>query len=265
MHVTYSLDHTAENAILLSFSLNNGKMPNSESESLQLSEYIVSLQQHILTNFNSSLNEYKELAINHLYNTDLIIFDTVCSYTTLLIYYNFLSIPTDRFVKELTKTIQQHNTLYKSSNGNSEEAIKTHDSQPIMIPTYYSNETGPDLSTIAEQKKLSETEIIKLHSNKIYHVYAVGFAPNFAYMGFVDKRIASPRKTTPRANVASGSVGIADQQTGIYPQQSPGGWNIIGHVPTNILTNQIQLHVGSKIQFVPISKHEYLELQGELT
>ncbi|VUD53050.1 Kinase A inhibitor [Thalassocella blandensis] len=155
--------------------------------------------------------------------------------------------------------------------------------RPIDIPVYYSEQTGPDLQTLAQAKNLSQQEIIQRHSANIYTVYAMGFAPGFAYMGFVDSHLASPRLPTPRKCVKAGSIGIADRQTGIYPNDSPGGWNIIGrtaidlHIskqpnasktfPPNESTQPHQnflFKVGDTVRFHSVSKAEYLAAGGFL-
>ena len=95
-----------------------------------------------------------------------------------------------------------------------------------------------DLNTMAAQKQMSKEEIIQLHTSTTYRVYMIGFLPGFAYMGEVDEQIAFPRKAQPRTKVEAGSVGIAGIQTGIYPLDSPGGWQIIGKTPLKIFTKE---------------------------
>ena len=102
------------------------------------------------------------------------------------------------------------------------------DAHTIDVAVRYGGDEGPDLRDVAEFAKCSEDEVVRRHTAVIYRVYMLGFLPGFAYMGSVDHRIAMPRLGTPRLRVASGSVGIAGEQTGIYPFDSPGGWRIIG-------------------------------------
>lgn len=138
----------------------------------------------------------------------------------------------------------------------------------INIDVYYGLEVGFDLESLSLKSKLSIDEIIYLHSNKIYDVYTIGFLPGFAYLGIVDEKIAFPRLQTPRKIVQKGSVGIADFQTAVYPQQSAGGWNIIGKTTFEFfdknLENLSPLNVGNKIKFNPISKEEFLSQGGIL-
>lgn len=109
------------------------------------------------------------------------------------------------------------------------DTIRHHvDARTIEIAVRYGGEHGPDLAAVAEFAKCAETEVVRLHTSTVYHVYMLGFLPGFAYMGSVDPRIAMPRLETPRVRVEAGSVGIAGEQTGVYPFDSPGGWRIVG-------------------------------------
>ncbi|SNY56617.1 sensor histidine kinase inhibitor, KipI family [Arsukibacterium tuosuense] len=138
----------------------------------------------------------------------------------------------------------------------------------IELPVYYSEQSGPDLALIAKTKQLSVAEVIKLHQQQVYRVYAIGFAPGFAYLGEVAEQLAMPRLKSPRAKVPRGAVAIADRQTAVYPAVSPGGWNLIGLCPTPMFQPDQQppmpVAVGDEVQFVAISKAEFLNLGGEL-
>ena len=101
----------------------------------------------------------------------------------------------------------------------------------IEVPVCYELDYGPDLEDIARRAGIDAATVVSIHSDQNYRVFMLGFMPGFAYLGSVDARIAAPRRATPRLQVPSGSVGIAGQQTGIYPAQTPGGWNIIGRTP----------------------------------
>ena len=107
-----------------------------------------------------------------------------------------------------------------------------------------------------------------MHSNQSYQVYAIGFAPGFAYLGEVDPLLQMPRLSTPRAKVPRGAVAIADRQTAVYPAQSPGGWNLIGLCPTPMFTPDaspvMPVAVGDEVRFVAIDEAEFLRLGGEL-
>lgn len=127
---------------------------------------------------------------------------------------------------------------------------------------------GFDLAEMSNIDGICIEKIIQLHSETIYDVYALGFAPGFAYLGKVNKRIATPRKKSPRLKVPKGSVGIADEQTAIYPSDSPGGWNIIGRTPVDLVNYQHSppclMQVGDRIKFNPIEKDEFLSLGGKI-
>ena len=138
----------------------------------------------------------------------------------------------------------------------------------ITIDVYYGLEVGFDLKKISLEKSLSIDEIIHIHSSKIYNVYAIGFLPAFAYLGSVDEKIATARLGTPRTLVPKGSVAIADNQTAVYPQNSPGGWNIIGKIALELFDKKLDnlsiFEVGNKVKFNSISKEEFLSQGGVL-
>lgn len=100
--------------------------------------------------------------------------------------------------------------------------------EPVEIPVIYGGDAGPDLPAVAAATGLTEAEVVRLHTAGSYHVFMLGFMPGFPYLGPVDPSIQVPRLSTPRAKVPSGSVGLAGAQTGIYPRESPGGWQIVG-------------------------------------
>lgn len=104
----------------------------------------------------------------------------------------------------------------------------------VEIPVCYGEICGPDLAEVAAAHGLTEQEVIRIHSAGRYHVYMVGFTPGFPYMGGLDRALHTSRRKQPRTRVPAGSVGIAEQQTGIYPIESPGGWEIIGRTPLRL-------------------------------
>jgi KipI family sensor histidine kinase inhibitor len=121
---------------------------------------------------------------------------------------------------------------------------------------------------IAKRASLSIEEVIEIHQAQAYRVYAIGFAPGFAYLGEVDPRIAAPRLSTPRLKVPKGAVAIADRQTAVYPNVSPGGWNIIGLCPVDMFNPDAEpimpVKVGDKVRFKPIAKETFLAMGGEI-
>jgi inhibitor of KinA len=135
----------------------------------------------------------------------------------------------------------------------------------IKVPVCYDAQLGIDLGAMAALTKQSIEAIIELHSSEIYTVYCIGFMPGFAYMGNVPAAIQAPRHASPRPKVVAGSVGIAGPQTGIYPMDSPGGWQIIGRTPITIFdpapSKLALFKVGDQVQFYPINIAEFQSLK----
>ena len=140
-------------------------------------------------------------------------------------------------------------------------SIVATDEDAHQIPVAYGGEFGPDLETVAEHAGLAVDEVIAIHSGVDYHVFMLGFAPGFPYLGGMDERIACPRLATPRTMVPAGSVGIAEAQTGVYPNASPGGWQLIGRTPMALFDVDsdppVAMLPGTKVNFVPITYEEY--------
>ena len=139
----------------------------------------------------------------------------------------------------------------------------------IRIPVCYGGEYGPDLVHVAEHAGLSPEDVIRRHSQREYLVYMLGFLPGFAYLGEMDERIACPRLAAPRTHIQAGSVGIAGQQTGIYPLSSPGGWHLIGRTPETLFSLKEKeasflLSAGDRVCFFPITPEEYREREARL-
>ena len=131
------------------------------------------------------------------------------------------------------------------------------------VPVCYGGEFGPDMEDLCRHTGFSPEEVISIHSSGEYLVYMLGFTPGFPYLGGMDKRIAMPRLETPRPSIPWGSVGIAGEQTGVYPSASPGGWRLIGRTPLRLFsseTGETLLAAGMKLRFKPITKEEYRSL-----
>ncbi len=183
------------------------------------------------------------------------IIEIVPSYTSIFITYDIFKYDFEAISKVLTSSVK--------------ETLEVKDSSKLItIDVYYGIEVGLDLENMRKQTTLSIEEIIKLHSEKIYDVYAIGFLPGFAYLASVDEKIAFPRLSSPRKQIPKGSVSIADNQTAVYPQASPGGWNIVGRTAFEFfdknLENLSPLTVGDRIKFNAISKEEFLKQGGVL-
>jgi inhibitor of KinA len=139
--------------------------------------------------------------------------------------------------------------------------------RPIEIPVCYGGEFGVDLQFVAEHNGMTADEVVAIHCGATYRVHMLGFAPGFPYLGGMSERIATPRRNTPRLKVAAGSVGIAGPQTGVYPLETPGGWQIIGRTPLALFrpaeNPPTLLSPGDFVRFRPITSEEFTALRGE--
>lgn len=153
-----------------------------------------------------------------------------------------------------------------------EEAIaeidmnKTSKAKVVEIPVCYGGEFGPDIEFVAEHNHLSVQEVIDIHSSGEYLVYMIGFAPGFPFLGGMSEKIATPRRSSPRLVIPVGSVGIAGSQTGAYPIETPGGWQLIGRTPAALFCPQNHpptlLDAGNMVKFKPITLEEYNAIKG---
>ena len=148
------------------------------------------------------------------------------------------------------------------------ETAAAGDSLLVEIPVLYGGEAGPDLAFVASHNGLTPEEVIRRHAEPAYLVYMLGFTPGFPYLGGMDESIAAPRLKTPRVKIPAGSVGIAGSQTGVYPIDSPGGWQLIGRTPLRLFDmegeNKFLLKAGQRVRFVPIDEAEFRRLGGVL-
>lgn len=170
--------------------------------------------------------------------------------------YNSILITYNATIDNINDEVLSLKVLY-SSRGVLQKSAYRH----WKIPVCYDDEFALDLDGLSIIKKLSKSKIIELHSDTIYTVYFIGFLPGFLYLGGLDKSLHFPRKSTPRQQIKKGAVAIGGNQTGIYPNESPGGWNIIGNSPISFFDASKDIpcfaKAGDKIQFVPISVMEY--------
>ena len=180
------------------------------------------------------------------------IVDMIPSYCALLINYDPRVISFDEFATHLKYLLKL--------DLNSNESRK----RIFEIPVCYGGEYGPDLNLIAQNAGLTEEEVIAIHSGTDYLIYMLGFLPGFTYLGGLDERIHTPRLPNPRIRIEAGSVGIGGSQTGIYPLDSPGGWNLMGKTPVKTYDpnreKPILVEAGDYIRFVPVDEAEYLRI-----
>ena len=132
---------------------------------------------------------------------------------------------------------------------------------PVEIPVCYDPEFGPDLADVARRAQISREEVVDLHSAAEYRVACIGFVPGFPFLVGLPKKLATPRRSTPRKEIAPGSVGIGGTQTGIYPLRSPGGWNLIGRTPLKLFNPAKNppalLRAGDRVRFRAIARDEF--------
>ena len=151
---------------------------------------------------------------------------------------------------------------------NYDPRVVNYKSRVFEIPVCYGGEYGPDIENIAKHAGLTEEEVIEIHSSKDYLIYMLGFLPGFSYLGGLDERIHTPRLANPRIRIPAGSVGIGGSQTGIYPLDSPGGWQFLGMTPVKTYDPEredpILFEAGNYIRFVPVSEEEYKQIKEQV-
>lgn len=183
--------------------------------------------------------------------------DLVPSYTTLLLQYDLLQLDPGEARARIAAALSDLHPRRQDGG-------RLH-----ILPTWYDPRVGPDLEPLARRKQLGVAELIRRHSQREYRVFALGFSPGFAFMGLVEEALAAPRLATPRQRIAAGSVGIAERQTAVYPQASPGGWNLLGRCPVRLfdltLDGYSLLRAGDRVRFEPIGHAEFVRLGGDDT
>ena len=183
--------------------------------------------------------------------------DLVPSYTTLMVHYDLTAL-TPAQARVLIG--QALTALQPQAQGSG---------QCHVLPVWYDLSVGPELSLLSQRSGLSVEDVIRRHSAHEYQVFALGFAPGFAFMGLVDEILATPRLNTPRKRVAAGSVGIAERQTAAYPVVSPGGWNLIGRTPAKLFDRERDgyslMQPGDTVRFEAVGHAEFINLGGDDT
>ncbi len=185
------------------------------------------------------------------------IVETIPTYRSLLIQYDPGMISYKSLEGKLKKLLARL------------DSVEIPPSEVLEVPVLYGGEEmGPDLKFVAENAKMSEEEVIKLHSEPEYLIYMLGFTPGFTYLGGLNDAIETPRLKTPRVKIPAGSVGIAGKQTGVYPIDSPGGWQLIGRTPLKMYDadreKPILPEAGQYIKFVPIDRAEFDRIAAEV-
>lgn len=182
------------------------------------------------------------------------IIEVIPAFTTVTVFY----VVTEEFqYRDIKNIIEKTLVEMKDFNSNKQRMIE--------IPVCYGGEHGPDLEFVAKHNDLSVEEVIAIHSSGTYEVNMIGFAPGFPFIDGMSEKIAAPRRTTPRLRIPERSVGIAGMQTGVYPIETPGGWQLIGRTPLNLFLPDEDipslLQAGDRIIFKPISEAEYAEME----
>ena len=223
--------------------------------------YFVFNERSILISYNypinskliSNLSNTRKIIVKHLNEC---IIEVVQSINSLLIIFDINKISANDLIKDLKRIEDMEDDLSESN-------------KIWQIPVCYDLKYAIDLENLAKEKKLSTSEIINIHKSKVYDVLSMGFLPGFMYLGFTDKGLYCERKEVPSLDVKKGSIGIALNQTCIYPQNSPGGWHIIGVSPLNFFDfkskNPCFAKPGDKIQFTEISNKQFQKMKKEKT
>jgi inhibitor of KinA len=195
----------------------------------------------------------------------------VPAYTTVTFYFDRYADGSARglTVKAMTARVEERLREWAASEADREKAGFPPDApaaqgqaarrkaRVIDIPVRYGGADGPDLTEVAEHCGLTPEEVVRIHCSALYTVHMIGFMPGFPYLGGLDPRIAAPRKAEPRMRVPAGSVGIAGRQTGIYPLESPGGWQLIGRTDIRLFDPRRDppalLRIGDRVRFVEVA------------
>jgi inhibitor of KinA len=171
------------------------------------------------------------------------------AYCSVLIDFDALKITHEELEAALRESLAREGT------------IELPEPREVKIPVCYGGELGPDLEEVAALHELTSAQVIELHSSVIYTAYFLGFAPGFAYLGELPEVLITPRLASPRLTTPAGSVGIADNQTGVYSFATPGGWRIIGRTPIEMFRSDRSemsfVNVGDRVRFVPISADRF--------
>lgn len=207
----------------------------------------------------SAINKETELAVRKL--TALLesqtpdwVIEFIPAFTTVTVFYDPLRLNQAQAEQELRRLISAL------------DEVEASEPRIIDIPVCYGGAFGPDLAFVAEHNGLTEEQVIEIHTSGTYRVHMIGFAPGFPFIGGMSEKIAAPRRKSPRLRIPERTVGIAGMQTGVYPIETPGGWQLIGRTPLRLFVPEQDipslLRAGDKIRFTKISEAEYREQEA---
>lgn len=220
-----------------------------------------SISSEVATATNNQGRGTNALAIKSTDNWSWLV-ECVASYDSMLLVFNVEAIDSHGVYLALSQLANDiHFEQVESDEGKNKSALEL-GSQCKVIPVWYGAPNANDLREVSEKTSLSVDDIIALHTSVEYKVYAVGFAPGFAYMGDVPEALQCARLSTPRKRVPKGAVALADRQTAVYPSESPGGWNLLGLTPLEMVLHGSDagsslLKAGDRVKFKAISEEEF--------
>jgi len=204
---------------------------------------------------NARVHRLSGVIATHM-KTDVL--EVVPTYRSLMVYFNPLQISRETIVNKISR--------YLHEQSDSNQACDT--ATVITIPVCYRNDFGPDIDFVARHNNISIDEVVEIHTSKPYLVYMLGFTPGFPYLGGMSERIAAPRLAQPRVAIPAGSVGIAGSQTGIYPIESPGGWQLIGRTPLRVFNpespNPFLFAAGNYLRFTAIDADAFEDIRRQV-
>lgn len=185
--------------------------------------------------------------------------DTSITYNSLTVFFNPARLFSEGQRSPLAFVHEEIRKRLTVNSGDNRTPLP--DATRHLIPVCYEDIMAPDLQAVASYHQTNPESIIEAHCSKDWYVFMIGFNPGFAYMGLLPDSLAMPRKATPALQVPAGSVGIAGQQTGIYPNTSPGGWQIIGRIPLSVFNpsdqNSCLFKPGDSVRFTPIDSNTF--------
>ena len=223
-------------------------------------QYRIAGDQGLLVEYGDAI----DLAVNHKVRSMAIvlgqhppegIIEIIPTYRSLLLLYDPRRTEPDKLRQQLSALETRR------------PYIQVPTPRTVEIPVCYGGECGPDIEFVAATHELSVPEVVQLHAGSVYPIYMIGFTPGFPFLGGLPERLHTPRLKTPRTHVPEGSVGIANNQTGIYPVTSPGGWQLIGRTPLKLFapdrSDPFLYRTGDLIKFKPITYEAYQRLAAE--